>query len=367
MTKNRVGHKVFVYGYRQMNLGDDLFFYILFSRYSDVQFFMCAPKEYREIYKDFNNVTIYPENKLLLAVNRVLSNLCGGRNLRTFLSRGCDAGVLIMGSCFGENVGGKTSYNYEPNIETVKNVFVIGVNVAQVFTKEHLIKVQEYFAKCKDVCFRDERSRKFFAELNNVRMAPDVVFQLGKEAVNVPQKKKVLFSLIDMSLRKELLRFSDEYEKLIDRLLDYFWAEGYEIVAMSFCKGEKDDEFIGRLMGKYASSNGELEYYSYQGNIKEALGKIQECEIVVGTRFHSMILAWIYGKKVLPIVYNDKMQNVINDYEYKGSYINLEDMKDFREKEIIKWIEEEVYDASWCIKESEKQFLGLDEYIYENK
>ena len=92
---------------------------------------------------------------------------------------------------------------------------------------------------------------------------------------------------------------------------------------------------------------------------------IQMSQCIIATRFHSMILAWIYGKKVLPILYNSKMKNVIEDYGYKGSYVELNDLNNFNYEDFEKWQKEKIFDVSECIIESEKQFLGLDEFINE--
>lgn len=353
--------RIFTYGFRQINLGDDLFFYILFSRYQQVDFVFCAPRKYKEIFGGFDNVKIYTENRFLLAINRILINLFRGRNIRTLISRSCDAGVLIIGTYFGERKDGKNRYYYEPSPRVLKDVFVISANVANVYTDRHLEKVGGFLEECSDVCFREVRSRELFSNLSNVRMAPDVVFQLGKKKQRIPVRKKVLFSVVDMYSRNHLKSYAEEYEQLIRKLMDYFNRAEYEISFMSFCDSEGDDRFIKKLVDK--CQNVAIEVCSYQGNINDTLEKIQESEIVIATRFHSMILAWAYRKKVLPIVYDSKMQHVIDDYQYKGSYIRMDNMGEFGETAIARWLDEKIFDAADCIERSEEQFKGLDEYI----
>ena len=365
--RNKDRKKIFVYGYRNVNLGDDLFFYTLFSRYKQVECVMCAPRKYKEIFSDFDNVRIYRENVFLLAVNRVFSTMFRGRNLRTWLSRSCDAGVLIMGSCLGENKQGKTSYYYEPSVRAVHNVFIIGVNVAEVYSKQHIEMVSQYLRQCRDVCFRDRRSKEMFGNLENVRMAPDVVFQLADQVRKVKTKKRVVFSVINMNTRSQLKKYALDYDRFIEKGVEFFGKRDYEIVFVSFCQEEGDGEYIKQVVSKDFCRERKITYYEYNGNIEETLLMLREAESIIATRFHSMILGWTYGKKVLPVVYNQKMQNVIEDYHYHGSYVKMEELKEFSQTDFAAWMAEEAFDATECAQESQKQFLGLDEFVYGRK
>lgn len=359
---------IFVYGYRNINLGDDLFFYILFSRYPQVNFVMFAPPIYKEIFKEFENVKIYTEGVCLLGLNRVLSSVFNGRNIRTTIAQNCDAAVRIMGASFGEKHQNRRQKTYfEPDVETVKKVYIVGANVEKIYTKMYYEQVKKYLARCEDVCFRENSSKEMFPMLSNVRVAPDIVFQLPKvhKATQKISEKMVIISVINMSIRKELNKYSDNYEEFLGRIISFFLKKNYKICMLSFCEKEGDEDYTNNFLLKSNYDLKQISCYTYTGKIDETIELIQMSQCIIATRFHSMILAWIYGKKVLPILYNSKMKNVIEDYGYKGSYVELNDLNNFNYEDFEKWQKEKIFDVSECIIESEKQFLGLDEFINE--
>lgn len=51
-----------------------------------------------------------------------------------------------------------------------------------------------------------------------------------------------------------------------------------------------------------------------------------EAEIVVGTRFHSIILAELKGKKMIPIIYDLKTLHTLESQEIRR-YYRLEELK----------------------------------------
>lgn len=63
-----------VIGYMNLNFGDDLFFYILFKRYPQVDFYMYPPSvlldKYKKCYKKFKNVKFYEEEEYYINVRK---------------------------------------------------------------------------------------------------------------------------------------------------------------------------------------------------------------------------------------------------------------------------------------------------------
>ncbi|OQP08346.1 polysaccharide pyruvyl transferase family protein, partial [Geobacillus thermoleovorans] len=95
-----------------------------------------------------------------------------------------------------------------------------------------------------------------------------------------------------------------------------------------------------------------------------ALDVIAGSSFVVATRFHAMILGWVYNKPVFPIAYSNKMINVMKDVGFKGSYVDFNDLNSLEPEEVFRSMESNFVDISQQIKSSEKQFQKLDEYLY---
>ena len=130
----------------------------------------------------------------------------------------------------------------------------------------------------------------------------------------------------------------------------------------SFCEEENDLVAINRIIERLKEKE-KVHVYFYHDRIKDILQLFSETEVVVGTRFHSIILGWLNKKKVLPIVYDEKTKNVLNDLEYKN-YINLEEMDSCDIKNKLEGIERlNDKDVDMLKEKAKTQFWALDNLL----
>lgn len=59
-----------------------------------------------------------------------------------------------------------------------------------------------------------------------------------------------------------------------------------------------------------------IQCIAYGENMDMIIRQFEEAEIVIGTRFHANILGFISNCKVMPLVYDPKMNHVLDDMEY---------------------------------------------------
>lgn len=241
-------------------------------------------------------------------------------SLRTIIANRCDAIVHIGGSIFMQR-GNWNGLKDERRTEVKKPYYVLGSNFGPYQDEKFYTDHYELFKKYTDICFRDTHSYELFKELNNVRLADDIVFQL-KSKDRIKMEEKVMISVIKPSFRKNLEHYDDIYYKKIKDLTVSFINRGYSVVLMSFCEAEGDKEAIEKILSiipENISSN--IQKYYYKHDIEQALDVIASSAFVVATRFHAMILGWVYNKPVYPIAYSRKMNNVMENLNFKGSYI----------------------------------------------
>lgn len=361
--------KIMLYAYTKFNLGDDLFIKIICDRYPKTQFLLYAPKKYKVVFKDMKNLEIIPSDSLVVrGINYVVRVLNLNRfSLQSRTANRCNAIVKIGGSLFMQTDKWKSQYRFNRNMKVKdKPIFLLGPNFGPYNDSEFLQSYREMFKGYTDICFRDSYSFNLFKDLPNIRIADDIVFQLKQNSFAKSEEKNVVISVIKPSYRKHLAIFDKVYYEKIKEITILLNKKGYHVTLMSFCEGEGDKEAVEeilKLLPKGKSTMVSVFYYKY--NIKEAINLIATSNFIVATRFHSMILGWVFKKPVFPIAYSEKMTNVMKDVGSKDFYIDFKNIESLDVQLVLRSIESNKTDITRQIRESEKHFLKLDEFLIE--
>ncbi len=359
--------KVLVYGYKKINLGDDLFFSILFRRYPDTLFLFPASKEYSHIFKSYKNVkVISPYSFVDLFIT--LADKIRKNKKESFLSKQADFKVNIIGSGFSEC----SSVQFE-KMPCNNNLIVIGTNFGPYQSNEFVSVCKEYFSGCTDICFRDKFSYNLFSDLDNTRYAPDIVFDVKSyfdfyscdscsflDVNKLASEKYAVISVISFKTRSKNEHVQRDYLNGIKKIAYYLISKGQKIVLFSFCDAEGDSETIDELR-KDCNININSYHYRYKGNLEEALKILDLSETVIATRFHAMILGWAMNKKVLPVIYNQKMSNVLEDVNWDNIVCSSNSVNQITYEQLDDWFENyHFYDFKSESIYSQQHFKILD-------
>ncbi len=358
--------KILMIAYAKKNLGDDLFIYILANRYVNTKFYLCAKIKYKN--KWFNTKNLKFVNPFVVKKLYGVSNSLNTPkfNCNNVIANFCDSIVFIGGSIFIQNADVTTCKKYleERFSHLNKDYYILGSNFGPYTDNEYIDMYKDVFKNAKDVCFREEYSYNLFKDLENVRYAADIVFSMDVSDIQVVDNKRVVISVIDLKDRKDLSKYKEVYENKIKESIEYFTSIGYEVTLMSFCEIEGDMDAINSILN-LVEDKEKVRVYNYDGNIKEALNVIASCSIVIASRFHAKILALLFNKTVIPMVYSEKTINVMNDIEFKGEYVKIEEIDGF---DITKLSEADLNhktDISNRIKDANRHFEILDRYLKE--
>lgn len=342
--------KIFVNAYLENNLGDDLFFEILQNRYKNHEYYLMSSS-----YKTTNKNVHILSNKIIVKAIRKLQ-------IKQIIANKCDISVVIGGSMYME------TQNKVPNFSLGKKpYYILGANFGPYKTQEYFDAVHRFFEGAQDVCLRENYSYELFKDLKNVRCASDIVFSLDTSNIKNTDNKRVIFSIISCK-RKINDSYTSEYEKTIIKMTKFFVKNGYEICYMSFCKNEGDEQAIEEIISQCDEETKQhITKYYYNGNTREALEELANSQIIVGGRFHANILGMLLKKTVIPMMYSDKTENVLEDMDFKGKIIDIRKLDSFAVEELSK--EDMAYkqNCEFQIKDAQNHFLKLDKVLKKAK
>ena len=341
---------ILVTAYLNLNVGDDLFVKILLERYKNHHFWIYSSKKNAIPFSKYKNLTlIEPENPSMFSRIR---NKFITKDMNFFIKervRGMiraskknnvsfDGIVSIGGSLFIENLKSQGSHSkmysfLHELMPGIKHYFIgcnFGPYTDQSFKKEYV----RVFELAVDVCFRESYSADIFKKLDNVRFAPDIVFQYE---INSKKKidKSIGISLIDLSNRSDLTNYESSYIDKHVQLITEAIENKYKIRLFSFCEHEGDEQVITKLLTSIELKyRNKIEVVLYDGDLDLFLAKYAEMEKMICTRFHAMILSLILKQQIFPIIYSRKMTNVLEDINFQGSSYLIKEIDDLSYEKI---------------------------------
>ena len=328
--------KILLLAYTNLNFGDDMFVYTISRIFPEQEFVLYAPDSYREVYKNVHSLKVIRKpvyKRIYTELMRKIPILKTNVNVI-----GYDAIVYVIGGLFDEDE------IWERNVEKyglprVKNemlrysydkktpFFLLGCNLTRVKTQKYIDEMKFLFNGLTDVCVRDRYSYEFFKSMNNVRCAPDIV--LNYNCSTTKEKNGVLISVwgpltcVDKFPQwKWAENLWDAYEKFIIDITKKFIEMGEHVTYLALCKNEGDLEACYKV-----NSDGGLstDIVVYNGNIDEVINLFEKASFVVGTRFHSVVMAMNAKCAIYPIVYESKTKQLLIDSGYNGTYSDIED------------------------------------------
>lgn len=360
--------KVFIFAYKEMNLGDDLFILHLVKRYPETRFIMIANKEYHAKWKSITNLKVYDKYSI---VHKCLQKFRLYEKWEEAIIHSCDYAVYIGGSVFMEYERWTEQYQWYEKLFDNSKLFFIGCNWGPCKTDTFHRNMKNVLSNMRDVCFRDMASFNAFCELKNVRYAPDILF--GTVFPETVPKKQIFISVIDCPSKEEggktLHQYEASYLSNLKILIEFFAEKEYEIKLVSFCEKEKDSIAINKLKSKLTrESLSCISEISYDGdNWNDVLREIKASSLIVGSRFHAVILGLAANVPVFPMIYSDKTLNVLSDLRFKGEYLDIRVPQEIKMEDIYMSLEqwEKPEDLSSWIEKSNQHFLVLDETLSE--
>ncbi len=355
-----------VHAYPYGNVGDDLFILSLCNRYPHVQFHLAMDTSFAHAFVRIPNLTIYPTRTLTGRMRTILQKKYV---FPAVVEKKIDATVYIGGSLFIEQPGWEKSFaQMQRRHKQDLPFFIIGANFGPYHSEHFRQTHASFFSKITDICFRDHASHALFQDLTHARHAPDVIFHMydHHEKKHNPSKKHLLISVIYPSIRSDLADIDDRYFSAIAQVVTEAVKKNWDVTLTAFCPYEKDDQAIEHIAQRIPTAvQKKISLHMYDGNIDTLKHLFREATHVIATRFHAMILGWIYEKNVLPISYSPKMETVLADINYDGYIQRIKEISTHMSRHFFMNKQTHV-PVQTLARQSENHFKVLDQFLHEN-
>lgn len=341
--------KLFVRAYCQSNLGDDLFILQLARHCPDTSFYVYALGENQRAFLSQKNICLPTSWD---RIRRKLRHIASQKDL--FDGYGLDGTVAIGGSIFWEGA---------PIADLDESCILIGPNCEDSYSPEYREKLAAQLKKVKSCCFRDTFSYKLFEDIPTVSCAPDVLY--GWNSRQTPCRGEGIgISLVAEkgAFRAEALRRS--YYAAIVEVCDLCAERGIPVTLLGFCKSEGDGEAIRAVLDR-VKNPGAVSSRLYEGDPEGMLEAMNGCQTILATRFHAMILGWVLGKNVVPILYSSKQTHVLEDAGFTGPVWNALAGEILSGQALLDMVDAQkgMLDISELKKGANRQFADLDAFL----
>lgn len=313
--------------YLASNLGDDMFFDHLVRSVPEIKFTAFHPgKNYSVFFSKYKNASSFPYSTLDKIKARFGYNKLSDYNR---MSDEYDALLFLGGGIFREESYWRDLFNYRDKIsqsfiEKDKPVCFSGCNFGPYNSGEFRNSYQNLFKKSIHCSFRDKKSFELFKKIPSVSYAPDFLW-----SYKLPQVKKQSnlygISVIDPRHKENQRINFDSYIQIHKDLCDKMLKRGNQIKLFSFCEKEGDFDIANKISSNFP---GKIEVHNYKSDIESFLKEIGKCEKFVAARFHAVIIALKFGMEVIPVIYSDKTENLLNDLGYSKKHITLNNIED---------------------------------------
>ena len=168
---------------------------------------------------------------------------------------------------------------------------------------------------------RDDISFRFLKENTkkaSVFLFNDIIFA----GAYVEESKRKFLGIAPVNRAKSDKNYA-YYKELADFADRYIEDEKREVKLFAFDSGNENDVLAATCIKDLMCNKDNVRIVVYNSDTKELVSEFSECEMIIGSRFHSIVLAVANGIKTIAVYDNEKIARICRDFKIMGIKKNL--------------------------------------------
>lgn len=294
--------KIYLKGYFDYNFGDDMVLKLVARSLPDHSFFI----------EDVGRTLIFKEKNIFLASKKECLKY---------------PSLVVTGSGF--MIGNRTKLKIEI-LRYLKREnpgdYCFGCNIEPLDDPLKRFLISRKLNKFRLITCRDKYSYEWItanAKKTKVHLLPDIVFSMSDDMI--PQKSgEELLGIVVMHRLGDSAD-SEYYSAMASAADLWIKTTGKKVLLMAFDSGNEDDVWACHVIKDKMSFSEKAEVIMHR-DCTEIPKAFSRCEKIICTRFHAVVLALRMGLPFYPLIFREKVRNLLKDIEYPFSKSDIDNI-----------------------------------------
>lgn len=204
--------------------------------------------------------------------------------------------------------------------------YCLGCNIEPLDSAMKRFLIGKKLDRFQLITCRDQVSYRWIRQNTRhpeVRCLPDILFSFPDEWI--PEMKspdKLGISLMHRGGDREDCAY---YRAMAEAADEWIRQTGKGVILMAFDSGEENDVFSCRAVKALMEfpDHAEIAVHKDGTEIPAAFAR---CEKIIAGRFHATVLALRMGKPLFPLIFREKVRNLLKDIQYPFPACDLDDI-----------------------------------------
>lgn len=270
----------------------------------------------------------YPEN--VIAWANKIPNLYLLPECDVFLQKNMfDAYLCIGGDVFPDNGDFTKRKKYVQAVKQAQGAVIFwGFSLFDSYSEKTRKDIAEMMGSADIIAPRDERSAELLRRLlpeKQITPVADLAFLSQWTAADKAARLGVSVRRPNYATDEDMHRYCTDLQAAINTYLA--GDNGREVVLFSLSGGNTSDAQVSEAILDGIDAPERVRHSIYNGDTAAIKEQIASCELVICTRLHAMISCIAMGVPFIPVVYEVKMEHILQDIGYRKDIIHFRDTR----------------------------------------